>query len=133
MEQNLYDMIADYMEKGFLDNIIDMFKYEPDIYAVTPRLISDERIRVRLGAIALLESLAEIGFARLGEIADSIEPLLRSENTLIRGDAAYGLGIVGFNRHVPGLEALLEDDNPDIAEAALDSIAAIMQRNRPTA
>ncbi|MBF0456532.1 MAG: HEAT repeat domain-containing protein [Nitrospirae bacterium] len=129
MEQDLYDMIADYMEKGFLDNIIDMFKYEPDIYPVAPRLISDERMRVRLGAIALLESLAEINFGHLEEIADAIAPLLKSESTLIRGDAAYGLGIIGVNRHIPQLQNLLNDEIPDIAESALDSIEAIRQRN----
>ncbi|MBF0318548.1 MAG: HEAT repeat domain-containing protein [Nitrospirae bacterium] len=128
MEQNLYDMIADYMEKGFLDNIIDMFRYDPDVYPVAPRLISDERIRVRLGAIALLESLAEIGYAHLGEIADAIAPLLSSDNPLIRGDAAYGLGIIGLDRHIPTLETLLNDETQDISEAALDSISEIMQR-----
>ncbi|MBF0553869.1 MAG: hypothetical protein HQK96_04845 [Nitrospirae bacterium] len=128
MEQNLYDMIADYMEKGFLDNIIDMFRYEPEVYPAALRLMSDERMRVRIGAIALLESLSEINFVHLGEIADSIAPLLKSETAVIRGDAAYGLGIIGVNRHIPQLQSLLNDEIPDIAEAARDSIAAIQQR-----
>ncbi|MBF0567656.1 MAG: hypothetical protein HQK95_02195 [Nitrospirae bacterium] len=128
MEQNLYDMIADYMEKGFLDNIIDMFKYEPEVYPAALRLMGDERMRVRIGAIALLESLAGMNFVHLGEIADSIAPLLKSQTTLIRGDAAYGLGIIGVKRHIPQLQCLLNDEIPDIVETAIDSIAAIEQR-----
>ncbi|MCG6551366.1 MAG: hypothetical protein L7F77_03490 [Candidatus Magnetominusculus sp. LBB02] len=128
MEQDLYDMIADYMEKGYLDNIIDMFRYEPEVYPAAKRLISDERMRVRLGAIALFETLAEINFVHLVEIADSIAPLLKSETALIRGDAAYSLGIIGDKRHIAELQGALGDEHPDVAEAAKDSIEAILQR-----
>ncbi|KWT92167.1 HEAT repeat domain-containing protein [Candidatus Magnetominusculus xianensis] len=131
MEQDHYDMIADYMEKGFLDNIIDMFRYEPDIYPVAARLISDERMRVRLGAIALLESLVDMNFVYLEAVANSIAPLLKSKGVLIRGDAAYSLGIIGDARHIPQLQDLLDDEIPDVAESAMDSIEAIRQRINP--
>ncbi|MBF0518076.1 MAG: HEAT repeat domain-containing protein [Nitrospirae bacterium] len=130
MQENLYNMIADYMEKGFLDNIIDMFKYDPEIHPVAQRLVGDERMRVRLGAIALLETLSETAFVHLNEIADSIIPLLKSENTLVRGDAAYSLGIIGSDRHIPQLQGLLNDETPDVVESAMDSIEAIHNRTR---
>ena len=39
-------MIADYMENGFLENIIDMFKHDKSPYAFTGKLMADERVRL---------------------------------------------------------------------------------------
>jgi len=52
-------MIADYMEKGFLENIIDMFKHDKGLYPLIGELMTDERMRVRLGISALVETLAK--------------------------------------------------------------------------
>jgi len=52
-------MIADYMEKGFLENIIDMFRHDKSLYPLIGDLLNDERMRVRLGVSALVETLAE--------------------------------------------------------------------------
>ena len=46
-------MIADYMENGLLDNIIDMFKRDDSLYAYVGDLLTDERMRVRIGITAL--------------------------------------------------------------------------------
>jgi hypothetical protein len=45
---DMSSMIADYMEKGFLDNIIDMFTHDSTLYALIGHLIQDERVRVRI-------------------------------------------------------------------------------------
>ena len=50
-------MIADYMEGGYLDNIIDMFKHDKSLYEYIGDLMTDERMRVRIGATALMEEL----------------------------------------------------------------------------
>ncbi len=55
---DLKTMLADYMENGLLDNIIDMFKHDQSLYAFVGDLITDERIRVRIGATALGVSLS---------------------------------------------------------------------------
>ncbi len=124
----LEQMIADYMEKGFLDNIIDMFKHDKTLYPITAKLIKDERLRVRLGAIALIESLKEIDAEDLDVIADSIIPLLHDENPVIRGDTAHAIGIVGMKRHIEFLEKLLDDNNSDVRDAIKDSIEEIEHR-----
>jgi len=41
-------MIADHMENGFLENIIDMFRHDTTLYSLVGELIQDERVRVRL-------------------------------------------------------------------------------------
>jgi len=36
-------MIADFMQKGFLENMIDMFKHDTSLYSITGDLLRDER------------------------------------------------------------------------------------------
>jgi len=54
--EELKTMIADYMEKGFLENIIDMFRHDGSLYSLVGELMTDERVRVRLGMSALVET-----------------------------------------------------------------------------
>ncbi|KJR40426.1 glutaredoxin [Candidatus Magnetoovum chiemensis] len=128
----LFNMIADYMEKGFLDNIIDMFKYDENIYPVIKQLIQDERMRVRIGAIALVEALAEINFQGLNDIADSILPLLNSESPTIRGDALHCLSIIGIEKHIEYIKRLRNDSNAQVREIAIDAIEDIQNRRNNT-
>ncbi|MBF0316799.1 MAG: HEAT repeat domain-containing protein [Nitrospirae bacterium] len=125
-QQGLEVMIADYMEKGFLDNIIDMFRYDAGLYGVVAVLLRDERLRVRIGAIALVEALKELGLEVVQDIADSLLPLLGEDNPNVRGDAAYVFGIIGRERHLMPLERLLEDENTEVAQTAKDSIDSIL-------
>ncbi|MBF0345229.1 MAG: HEAT repeat domain-containing protein [Nitrospirae bacterium] len=125
-QQELETMIADYMEKGFLDNIIDMLKYEPGMYGVVARLLRDERLRVRLGAIALIETLKEQGLEITKDIADCLIPLLVHDDPNVRGDTAYAFGIIGQRRHVSSLEGLLGDKDLEVAQTAKESIDYIL-------
>ncbi|MBF0473264.1 MAG: HEAT repeat domain-containing protein [Nitrospirae bacterium] len=121
-------MISDYMEKGFLDNIIDMFKYDESLYYLIPIFIADERLRVRIGAIALVESLQEIGFKKIRETADAIVPLLKNPNSYVRGDSAYCLGVIGDKGHIVYLKELFSDLQSDIIESAKDAVIEINNR-----
>lgn len=47
-------MITDYMEKGFLENMIDMFRHDKSLYKLIGNLIAEIRQIV-------YESLADIG------------------------------------------------------------------------
>lgn len=126
--QELEDMIADYMEKGFLENIVDMLKYDRSLYPVAAKMLKDERIRVRIGAVALVESVAELALEDLGCMADCFLPLLENENAFVRGDAAYCLGIIGTPSHLPGLMLISRDENQEVQEAALEAIEDIKRR-----
>jgi len=57
-DSSLVSMIADYMGKGFLENIVDMFRHDSKLYGLVGELIQDERVRVRIGVTALMEDLS---------------------------------------------------------------------------
>ena len=81
-------MVADYMDQGLLENIILMFRHDPGLYPMVAELLQDERIRVRMGAVALVESLAELDPGGMSVIATAVAPLLTDPSATIRGDAA---------------------------------------------
>lgn len=131
----LDEMIADYMEKGFLDNIVDMFRYNGwEHVGLVAKLIKDERLRVRIGAIALVESLKEMGLPVNDAVSDTLVPLLTDESPAVVGDALYCLGFIGDTRHLQYVRHLIDDENAEVAATARDTIEAIEQEaaNRQT-
>ncbi|MCL4475841.1 MAG: HEAT repeat domain-containing protein [Nitrospirae bacterium] len=118
-------IIADYMGKGFLENIIDMFKHDRSLYPLIGELMADGRIRVRLGISALVETLAREDPENIVTSIPSIVVLLKNENPTIRGDAVYLLGMVGHRDAVPFLVGALDDENSDVREFAREAIEEI--------
>jgi len=124
---DLKTMLADYMENGLLDNIIDMFKHDQSLYAYIGDLIADERIRVRIGATALVESLRKEDPENVAKAIPHLLPLLKAEAPVIRGDAAYLLGVIGNRDVVPFLNEIINDADTNvrmIVEEAIEDIAA---------
>ena len=122
-------MIADYMENGFLENIIDMFKHDSSLYHLVGELMTDERGRVRLGMSALVETLKEKDPENIYSALPNILPLLRHNEPVIRGDAAYLLGIIGYEGSVPLLEETADNDtNKEVRLIAKEAVEDIKNR-----
>jgi len=121
-------MVADYMEDGLLENIVIMFSHDRTLFPMVANLLQDERLRVRMGAVALVEALAERDPEGLPTIADAVAPLLHDTSATIRGDAAYSVGLTGTGTHLEGLRILLDDPFPDVREIAAEAVAAISGR-----
>ncbi len=129
--EELKTMIADYMEKGFLENIIDMFRHDKSLYRFVGELMADERVRVRLGISALVETLKKEDPENVHMSATNILPLLKNAEPVIRGDAAYLLGIIKHPDAIPLLKKVADnDENADvrsIAKEAMEDIKALQQ------
>jgi hypothetical protein len=118
-------MIADYMEKGFLENIIDMFKHDKALYLLIGELMTDERMRVRLGITALVETLAKEDPGHIVKSIPGIAGLLKNDNPTVRGDAVYLLGIIGHGDALPFLEKASGDENPAVRQMATEALEEI--------
>ncbi len=121
-------MIADYMEKGFLENIIDMFIHDSSLYSLVGELIRDERVRVRVGITALMEDLKVKDDANISLALSNLLPLVSHSDPVVRGDASNLLGIIGDERALPSLEKLLTDENPNVRMIAGEAIDEIKYR-----
>jgi len=126
--------VADFLEKGLLENLVVLFRSDPSLYPLLGALVADERVVIRLGASALVESLAGEDPQHMENAAAALLPLLESENQVVRGDAAYLLGMVGGEESLGPLRALADDSSADVREAAAEAVQIIEERvrTRPT-
>ena len=127
-EVDIKAMIGDYMDKGFLENIIDMFKHDKSFYPLVGDLIRDERMRVRLGITALVEALAKEDPVNILSSISGLASLLKNENPVVRGDAAYLLGVIGHPDAIPFLEDASGDDRAEVRDIARESLEEIKTR-----
>lgn len=118
-------MIADYMEKGFLENIIDMFKHDASLYAYIGELMKDERLMVRIGISALLDTLKTEDPENISKAIPSILPLLKDKNPVLRSDAVYFLGMIGNKDVIPFLREAIEDEDKNVRVIAKEAIEDI--------
>jgi len=124
-QADLIQMVSDYMENGFLENIIDMYRHDPTLYSLVGELIRDERIRVKIGVTALMEELKKIDPEHIILAQDHLLPLLDHADAAVRGNAANLVGIIGNRSILPILEKLLEDENPDVRAIVREALQEI--------
>jgi len=122
-------MIADHMENGFLENIIDVFKHDKSYYPFVGNMLGDERIGVRIGTVALIEVLKTEDLDNVLLAIPGIAKLLRDPSPTIRGDAAYVLGIIGHEDGLPYLEEAHNDEHLLVRETVEEAISAINEGN----
>ncbi len=118
-------MIADYMEDGFLENIIAMFRKDKSLYPLIGGLLGDERSRVRIGATALVETLSAEAPENLPSALLGIAACLKNTNPTIRGDAANVLGIIRHKDALPFLSEAADDKNEMVREIIKESMEMI--------
>lgn len=118
-------MIADHMENGFLENIIDMFKHDNSLYLLLGDLLGDERMRVRIGTVALVETLMEEKVEHLQSAIPAVAQRLKDSNATIRGDAAYLLGIIGHRNALPFLREASGDEHQMVRKTVIEAIEEI--------
>jgi len=123
LQGELKEMIADYMQKGFLENIIDMFKHDSSLYSIVGDMLRDERVRVRIGVAALIEELQKERPEEARLAIAPLLPLLNDDNPTVRGDAAYLLATVGGREVREALKPLLNDPDSQVAEIVRDILA----------
>ena len=119
---DLLQMISDYMENGFLENIIDMFRHDVTLYRLIGELIQDERVRVRLGVTALMEELKKTDPDHVILAQEHLLPLLHHDDAVVRGDAANLVGLIGDSASLLSLKALMEDENNNVRIIAREAV-----------
>ncbi len=121
-------MVLDYMEKGFLENIIDMLRHDESLYPLVADMIGDDRMRVRLGATALVEEVMRNNPAPPGPILQlipSIAKLLQDKSPTVRGDATNLLDIIGHSDALPFLLEALDDEDAGVREIVKEAVKNI--------
>jgi HEAT repeat protein len=124
-DNEMRSLLVDYMGRGFLDNIIALFRQDESLYRFTADLLGNDNIRVRLGATALVEELAGERRNEFRAAVPGLVALLGHDNPTIRGDAAFVLGIIGDGEAKQALQESLKDSHAGVREAAREALEEI--------
>jgi len=124
-DSEMRSMLVDYMGRGFLDNIIALFRQDASLYRFIADMLGNDNIRVRLGATALVEELAGERRNELRAAVPGLVALLGHDNPTVRGDAAFVLGIIGDQGAKEALQASLKDRHAGVREAAREALEEI--------
>ncbi len=128
MQEDFFKTVADHMDAGFLENIIDMIRRERGLLELIPVLISDERQRVRIGAVVLAETFLGENRGEIEALLPSISAALENDNPSVRADAIYLLSLIG-GMAVPYLKRAALDGHQVVREAAVEGIREIEGHN----
>jgi HEAT repeat protein len=115
-DQELKQVIADFLDQGHVDNIVAMFRREPRYYAWTGDILRDQRFSVRLGISVLFEELLLIQPDKLDLAIPSLLELLTAEEPLLRGEAISLLGIIGNEAALEFVRQKVDDPDPQVRE-----------------
>ena len=125
---DLLKVIADFLELGHVEKIVAMFKQDTDLYALTGKLIRDERFNVRLGTAVLFEELAQIRPEDISLAIPFLLPLLQEKNPVLRGESATILGIINTPDTLQHLKTLADDPDPQVREIVTDILDKRLDR-----
>lgn len=119
-DAELLNVIKDFLDMGYVENIAAMFHQEPRYLDWTGAVLDDERFNVRLGVSVLFEELQARKCAHLDRAVDSLKLLLDSEQSLLRGEALSVLAIINGPELLSIAEKMCGDADPQVREIAAD-------------
>lgn len=115
-DEEFKKVIADFLDKGHVENIIALFRREESYYEWTGELLRDDRFSVRLGISVLFEELKKIQPEKLDYAIASLCKLLKSDSPNLRGEALSLLGIIGSEAALKRVHLHQEDENSQVRE-----------------
>jgi thiol-disulfide isomerase/thioredoxin len=121
--------VADYfhllLKEGQLPKVQAMIEADPALLAAVLPIVGnvEASLNVRLGAGVLLENFA--GTDALRALLPRLGELSQHEDTRVRADACYYLGLSGDSAARPWLDPRLTDEDADVREIAAESLQAI--------
>ncbi len=119
-DEELIKVISDFLEQGLAENIVAMFRKEPEHHRLTGDLLKDERFMVRMGVAVLYEELAVIKPDDIARAIPSLKPLLEDKTDYIRGEACNLLGIINTPESLALLKNMADDPDPQVREIVAD-------------
>ncbi len=120
-DEEMVQVIADFLEQGLVANIVSMFKADPSYYPLVGEILKDERFAVRIGVSVLFEELKEERPHEVVLALSALTPLLaKTTPAYVRGEAVSIVGIIGGGAALELLRPLVNDDDPQVSEIARD-------------
>ena len=122
------DSFKKIVKEGDAEKLAGMMVADADVYKGALELLADPDWSVRMGMMVVLEEVAERSPDLVQRVYPCLVDLLDHGDANQRGDVAYLLGIIGNGSVLGPLKMLLNDRNPEVAEAAFEAVQQIQER-----
>ena len=122
------DSFKKIVKEGDAEKLAGMMVADADVYKGALELLADPDWSVRMGMMVVLEEVAERSPDLVQRVYPYLVDLLDHGDANQRGDVAYLLGIIGNGSVLGPLKMLLNDRNPEVAEAAFEAVQQIQER-----
>jgi glutaredoxin len=122
------DSFKKIVKEGDAEKLAGMMVADGDVYRGALELLTDPDWSVRMGMMVVLEEVAERNPELVQTAYTHLVDLLDHGDANQRGDMAYLLGIIGNVSVLGPLKMLLNDNNPEVAEAAFEAVQRIQER-----
>lgn len=119
-DDDLFEVIADFLALGHVENIVAMFRQDQRLFAWTGGLLADNRLSVRLGVSVLFEYLIALCPEKTSLAIPSLARQLGHPADWVRGEAASVLAIIGGDEAISLVQPLVNDPSPQVREVACD-------------
>lgn len=123
-DEELLKVMADFLEMGHVENIVEMFKQDYRYYQWVGQLLTDERFAVRLGVSVLFEYLIEERPSDVELALPSLTDVLEHETPWVRGEAISVLSIIGTSQATAIIQTMRKDPDPQVAAVVQDILSA---------
>jgi HEAT repeat protein len=92
------------------------------------QLWNESTLEGRISLSLAAQNAIEKNAGSLDNLVEHLVKILENDDAARRGDTADLLGVIGHQSARSALEKLLDDEHPDVAEAADDALASIDER-----
>ncbi|MEA3278752.1 MAG: HEAT repeat domain-containing protein [Pseudomonadota bacterium] len=116
---------AHLLENRRLDEVVERIRACPSTLVDLLNLLTSEEtsMATRIGISAVMEELPDS--KALADAVPELEQLTLSESAQTRADACHFLGLTGDRRAVPAVRRLLDDEQADVREIAMETLAIL--------
>ena len=122
------DSFKKIVKEGDAEKLAGMMVADGDVYRGALELLADPDWSVRMGMMVVLEEVATLSPDLVQCAYPYVVNQLDHGDASQRGDMAYLLGLIGNAQVLGPLKMLLNDKNPEVAEAAFEAVQQIQER-----
>jgi len=132
-EQLSAGSIQNMLEDGAAGKVAEMMVDSGQIFQSFYDLLIHEKWPVRLGAMVVMETIAEENIDLAGTAAAPLMQRFAEADASVKGDVLYLLGIIGSPEIIHPLKSILSDsEDPALKDAFEEAVSEIRNRNRFT-
>ncbi len=127
-EESWATTLKSQINAGSVEETMAMVLRRPESAAALAAILAEPEVSLRMGVLRVIEEMGD-GYPEVTlSLAGPLCRLLKNDNPQIRGDAAYGLGLLGDKNTVKALNDCLSDPDEDVRDTVEEALEMIQEK-----